>query len=63
MLFEVRDAPLAQLIANDSVLRKFCTVTGEVTLVIPAKKEAAFRRRLVTAQPARNGTQIRADTR
>lgn len=46
MLFEVKDAPLAQLIANDSVLRKFCTVTGDVILVVPANKEAAFRRRL-----------------
>lgn len=46
VLFEAQDAPLAQLIANDSVLRKFCTVTGTATLVVPTNKEAAFRRRL-----------------
>lgn len=46
VLFEAKEAALAQLIANDSALRKFCTVTGEATLVVPANKEVAFRRRL-----------------
>jgi len=46
VLFQTTDAALAQLIVNDSALRKICFIANETTLVVPAEKETAFRRRV-----------------
>jgi hypothetical protein len=46
VLFTVADATLAHLIANDRTLSGLCSVTSETTLVVPAEKEAVFRRRV-----------------
>ena len=46
LLFEARDAVLAQLIANDTRTRSLCTLAGERQLVVPAGSERAFRRAL-----------------
>lgn len=46
VLFTVADATLAHLIANDRTLSGLCSVTDKTTLVVPAEKEAVFRRRV-----------------
>ncbi|MBP7686440.1 MAG: helicase-associated domain-containing protein [Thermoflexales bacterium] len=46
VLFSVTDAALAQLITNDRSLTGLCTLTADTTLVVPADKEAIFRRRI-----------------
>jgi hypothetical protein len=46
VLFSVADTALALLLANDNALRGFCSVTNNTTLVVPAEKEATFRRRV-----------------
>jgi hypothetical protein len=46
LLFEARDAVLAQLIANDTRTRSLCLLAGERHLVVPAGSESAFRRAL-----------------
>ena len=45
-LFRVVDAPLAALLANDRELKQYCLLAGENTLVVPATKQNAFRKRL-----------------
>ncbi len=46
VLFQTTDAALAQLIVNDSALRKICFIANETTLIVPAEKETTFRRRV-----------------
>ena len=46
MLFSVADPALASLLANDTKLKEICSLVGETRLVVPAEKEAGFRRRV-----------------
>jgi len=46
MLFSVADPALALLLANDTKLKEICSLVGETRLVVPAGKEAGFRRRV-----------------
>lgn len=46
LLFTAQDILVAQLLANDTHLRKFCLLGNETTLIVPRDKEAAFRRRV-----------------
>jgi hypothetical protein len=46
VFFQAADPALAMLLANDSVLRKFGLFAHDTTVVVPAEKEAAFRRRV-----------------
>ena len=45
-VIQVQDAALAQLIANDTRLKKLCMVANEHYLVVPIESETAFRRAL-----------------
>lgn len=45
-LVECADAPLAQLIANDSRLRNLCFPAGDRHLAVPKENESAFRKGL-----------------
>lgn len=45
-LIECADAPLAQLIANDSYLRNLCFLAGDRYLAVPRENEPAFRKGL-----------------
>ena len=46
LLIKVASVELAEMAVNDRVLRKFCKQVDANTLVIPANKERALRKRL-----------------